>query len=406
MRIFLLVDSYLPSPLSNGKLMHDLAVEFSRLGHEAAVVVPAPSLSERLTITREDGVTVVRVKTGTIRHRSWVVRAINEISLSRVIWNAAWQFFEAHPCDLVIYYSPTIFWSGLVGQFKALNRSCGSYLVLRDLFPQWALDTGLLSQWGLPYWYFRSQAFRLYRTADVIGVQSPANLEFFSKPSLRGLYHLEVLFNWTNVEERPGAAAGLRQKLGLQDKVVFLYGGNMGVAQDMDNILRLAANMSAENGVFFLLVGDGSDAERVGREIERRGMTNIMLLPAVPPTEYLAIVAECDVGLITLRRDFKTQNFPGKILSYMQMGKPMVASVNPGSELSAILQGHEAGLVCDNGEDEIFRQCALKLARDPELRLRMGSNAQRLLKEQFDVAAAARQILGHFGQDGRASAGK
>jgi glycosyltransferase involved in cell wall biosynthesis len=199
----------------------------------------------------------------------------------------------------------------------------------------------------------------------------------------------------------------MRNRLGLQDKIVFLYGGNMGVAQDMDNILRLIAGMRDDKDIFFLLVGGGSDAGRVEREIARRGLANVAMHTAVPPTEYLAIVAECDVGLITLRRDFKTQNFPGKMLSYMQMGKPMVASVNPGSELKAILHGHEAGLVCDNGEDEVFRQYALKLARDKELRLRMGSNAQRLLKERFDVKAAARQILGHFGQDrGTDGAGK
>ncbi|MBI4830195.1 MAG: glycosyltransferase family 4 protein [Candidatus Lindowbacteria bacterium] len=343
----------------------------------------------------ENNVTVVRVKSGKIRHSSRAVRAINEIRLSGIIWNAARHYFETNPCDLVIYYSPTIFWSQLVRKLKSLT-GCGSYLILRDLFPQWALDAGLLTRYGLAYWFFRFHEVRLYRTADVIGVQSPANLEYFTGSSLNGRYNLEVLFNWTNVANRPSTPPKLRIRLGLLGKIIFVYGGNLGVAQDIDNILRLAANMSEEKDVVFLLLGEGSEFDRIKLEIERRAMMNVVMHPAVPTDEYLDIVAECDVGLITLRRDLKTQNFPGKLLSYMELQKPVLASINPGNDLSAIIRSHNAGLVCINGEDEVFHRHALTLARDHNLRLHMGMNAYKLLQEKFDVSTAVRQILGRF----------
>ena len=393
----LLVDRYLPNPLSSAKMIYDLATEMSRLGNDVAVITADDSLRAKVETSREGSVTVVRVRTGKIRHSSRVVRAINEIRLSGIIWNSARRFFETHPCELVVYYSPTIFWSGLVRKLKALN-GCGSYLVLRDLFPQWALDAGLLRRYGPAYWYFRHQEMQLYRTADVIGVQSPANLDYFSRSPLLGRYNLEVLFNWANIEERPDSATGLRFRLGFENKVIFVHGGNLGVAQDIDNILRLAHNLSDEKDIFFLLVGEGSECGRIGHEIEQRGMTNIVLHPAVSHGEYLKILADCDVGLITLRRDLKTQNFPGKMLSYMQLRKPMLASVNPGNDLSVLIRGYGTGLVSNNGEDEVLCQHALKLARDRDLRLRMGMNAHSLLKEKFNVSTAARQILAHFPQ--------
>ncbi len=142
-------------------MIYDIATEMSNVGHDVIVATGDDTLDTGIQVSKESNVTVVRVKSGKIRHSSRVVRAINEIRLSGIIWNAARHFFETHPCDLIIYYSPTIFWSGLVSKLKALT-GCGSYLVLRDLFPQWALDAGLLSRYGLAYWFFRFQELRLY----------------------------------------------------------------------------------------------------------------------------------------------------------------------------------------------------------------------------------------------------
>lgn len=397
MRIFLLVDCYLPSPISCAKLVSDLAEDMSNRGNEVTVITADDSLPAPTEVSKQNGVTVLRVKTGKLKHSSRVIRAINEIRLSGVIWNSARHFFETHPCDLVVYYSPTIFWGGLIRSLKVLNR-CGSYLVLRDLFPQWALDAGLLSRYGPAYWYFKRHELRLYQTSDVIGVQSPADLDYFSRSPLRDRYKVEVLFNWAKVDELPATSFGLRSKLGLHGKVIFMYGGRLGVAQDIDNIVRLAGSVSAEEDIFFLLVGDGSESGRIRNEIAQRGLQNIVVHPPVPQTQYLEILAECDVGLISLSRDLKTQNMTGKILSYMAVGKPILASVNPGNSLSMMIPDSEAGLVANNGEDEVFRTHALNLARSADLRQRMGENANKLLKEKFDVSTAARQIIAHFAQ--------
>jgi glycosyltransferase involved in cell wall biosynthesis len=395
MRITILTVCFPPDIISGAKLIYDLATEMSRQGNQVTVVTLDHTLRTALEVSKEENVTVVRVRTGKIRHASRIMRAVTEIRLSGTIWNAARCFFETHPCDLVVCYTPTIFWSGLVEKLKTIN-GCGSYLVLRDIFPQWAVDAGLLSKYGLAYWYFRRQELRLYRTVDVIGVESAGNLEYFSSPPLRGRYVAEILLNWTKVEERPHARSGLRVKWGLQDKVIFMYGGNFGVAQDMDNILRLAANLKNERSIVFLLVGEGSESERIRQEIERQGMGNILLHPAVSQKEYMEILEDCDVGLITLRRNLKTYNLPGKMLGYLELKKPILASVNPGNDLSAIIRDYNIGLACINGEDAVFRQHALQLAYDRDLRRSMGMNAHTLLEEKFNVSGAARQIVAHF----------
>jgi len=336
---------------------------------------------------------VLRVRTGKIKAASKLTRRFNEAMLSRTLWEKGRRFFENRSFDLIVYYSPTIFFGSLVARLKT-RFGCPSYLVLRDIFPQWAVDAGVLKR-GLAYAYFKFKERQNYEAADIIGVQSPANLRHFEARGLDRKYRLEVLYNWTALEEdvRPG---GNRQRLGLGGKVIFFYGGNIGVAQDVDNIVRLAGALRGEPSAYFLLVGSGSEVSRLREVIAANGLKNIAIHDAVEQKEYLALLAECDVGLISLDRGLRTQNFPGKMLGYMYHSMPMLASVNPGNDLKTLLEDHEAGLVCINGEDETLAAHARRLATDRELRRRLGKNARSLLESTFSVTRAADQILAHF----------
>jgi glycosyltransferase involved in cell wall biosynthesis len=394
MRILLLVVYYLPSTTSSAKLMSDLAAELQRLGHEVIVVAPDENILTDVETAVENGIQVLRVRTGRIKTASKWVRGFNEARLSDLIWDRGRPFFKDNPCDLIIYYSPTIFFGFLVKRLKK-QFGCPSYLILRDLFPQWALDAGILRR-GLVYNYLKCKERQNHEAADIIGVQSPANLLYFRENGLDKKYHLEVLYNWTALEERSILPGDHRKRLGLQGKVVFFYGGNIGIAQDMDNIVRLAVNLQKEPDAYFLLVGEGSEVPRLRAEIASKGLINIAIHPAVGQREYLSMLSEFDVGLISLDHGLKTQNFPGKMLGYMYYSMPMLASINPGNDLKVILEDNEAGLVCINKDDETFAAFARRLLADEALRLRMGRNARALLESTFSVSGAARQILAHF----------
>jgi glycosyltransferase involved in cell wall biosynthesis len=394
MRILLLVDCYLPSTKSSAKLIHDLGRGIRESGHDVVIAAPDSELPVPQRVSEEDGLTVLRVRTGPIKGVGKVVRAINEWRLSSAMWRSAKGFFESTPCDLVVFYSPTIFFGALVGRLKRL-WDCSSYLILRDIFPQWAVDAGVLRARGPVYRFFRRKELQQYGVADVIGVQSPANLEYFKHPGLAQQHRLEVLYHWTPESHGSIPQTDYRDRLGLEDKVVFFYGGNIGVAQDMDNIVRLAENVRNSSNIYFLLLGEGSEVDRLRRVIRSKQLSNISIHPSVDQQTYLGVLSEFDVGLITLDRGLKTQNLPGKMLGYMYFGIPTLASINPGNDLREILEQHQAGLVCLNGEDERLQEYALQLANDQQLRRRIGENGRRLLRSQYTVARAARQILSH-----------
>jgi glycosyltransferase involved in cell wall biosynthesis len=393
MRILLVVVYYLPSTMSSAKLIHDLAVEFLRLGHEPMIAAPDDTIRSEYDMSMESGINVLRIRTGEIKSASRWMRAWREITLSRVMWQKGRDVFLQNPCDLIIYYSPTIFFGGLVKTLKK-RFACPSYLVLRDIFPQWAVDAGVLKK-GPAYAFFKWKERLNYDAADVIGVQSPANLEYFAADNTATGRHIEVLYNWASVNVPAGGRNFHRRQLGLSDKIVFFYGGNIGVAQDMDNILRLAERLRHESSAYFLLVGSGSEADRLKKEIGNRRLTNIMLHDAVDQDAYLAMLSEFDVGLISLDRRLRNQNFPGKMLSYMNYSLPILASINPGNDLGDLLETRDAGLACLNGDDDRFEALARSLLKDQELRIRLGKNARAMLDDCFSVRGAAQQILSH-----------
>jgi O26-antigen biosynthesis N-acetyl-L-fucosamine transferase len=391
MRILIIIDCYLPSYKSGAKQIHDLGVELRRQGHEVTILTTTHEIAQSFEVTTEDELRVARVKTRRIKGASKPLRGLSEMRLSAFVWRRARNFLAENPADLIVFYSPTIFWGSLVRRLKLLWR-CPAYLILRDIFPEWALNTGVLRR-GLIYRYFRRKEIQQYGSADVIAVQSPGDLNYFARNFAHQPYRLEVLYNWTTQHEPNLPQTHYRAELGLQNKVVFFYGGNLGVAQDVDNLVRLAASLTNHPEIRFVLVGEGSEVGGLQKAIVEQGLHNVQLLPAIEQRRYIAMVSEFDVGLITLDRRLTNHNIPGKLLGYLYWGIPVLASINPENDMFDLLGKSDAGFCFANGEDDNLRDATLQLATDAQLRAQMGKNGRRLLEEIFSVEAAARQIL-------------
>lgn len=393
MKICLIVDDYMPYSIKvAAKMMHELACEFISQGHEVTVITPSPTLTHEKEITILNDVTVCRFKSGEIKSIGKVKRAINETLLSYYAWKSLNSYLKENKHDIIVYYSPTIFWGWLVGKLKKLWK-VPSYLILRDFFPQWAIDQKLILEGSVIEKYFRYFENKNYAVADTIGIMSQKNLEWFST-SVTVNADLEVFYNWaTNLPITSNEH--YKKALNLEDKIVYFYGGNIGHAQDMMNIVRLAKNMLSYNNAHFVLVGAGDEVELVKNAINKYNLTNMTLLPSVGQDEFKQMLAEFDVGLFSLHKDHSTHNFPGKLLGYMVQNLPILGSVNEGNDLKDVVEEHKAGLISVNGNDEVLYAHAVKFL-DEEYRKKIGENAQNLLKSTFSVEAAASQILSHI----------
>ena len=391
MKILLIVDDYLPHSFKvAAKMMHELALELKQQGHDITVLIPKTEQELDLCETDLDGIKILSFKIGNFKNTSKVKRAINETRFSIKGWRLTKSFFKKNPHDAIVYYSPSIFWGGLVGKLKKM-WGVQSYMILRDLFPQWAVDNGLLSKKSLKYLYFKYFENINYRNADYIGVMSPSSKLFFKKQ--QEVYEkCEILYNWSKIEKTPPALGKHKARLGLDDKLVFFYGGNIGHAQNMMNLVMLSMRFKNNPQVHFLFVGQGDEFNLVADTIKKENLTNLTLLPPVNQKVYFEMLNDFDIGLFSLHPNHTTDNFPGKLLGYMSYCKPILGSVNAGNDLKDVINKNGAGFISDTGEDEVLYQNALTLIESPQLRTQVGLNGKKLLKKSFSVEETCNQI--------------
>ena len=391
MKLLLIVDDYLPGSIKvAAKMMHDLALELIAQGNEVTVCTPDVTLNEPFVIEDYEGVRVLRFRSGVIKNVSKVKRAINETLMSFRAWKALKAYFLNNHHDGIVYYSPSIFFGPLVWKLKTI-WCCSTFLILRDFFPQWVVDNGLIRKNSPIHYYFKFFEAINYRAANVIAVQSPSNLAYFEKNE-EVKSKLVVLYNWSSAEPREKGPNSYREKLGLTDKIVFFYGGNIGHAQDIMNLVRLAKSLVDFPAAHFLFVGNGDEVELIKQSISEDNIKNITYLPSVNQSEYEQMLTEFDIGLFSLHKDHITHNFPGKLLGYMKQSMPILGSVNKGNDLENVLAEAKAGFVTVNGNDVDFTRHAMQLINSARLRSHMGNNAYKLLGETFSVKTAANKI--------------
>lgn len=392
MKLLLIVDDYLPHSIKvAAKMMHDLALEFKSHGHIVTVLSPDPFLAKAFEVRNIDGIKVLVFKSGEIKNISKIKRAINESLLSFYAWKATKTYLKVHPHDAIVYYSPSIFWGYIVGKLKKLWK-VKSYLILRDIFPQWAVDNGLMKKTSPVYFYFKFFENKNYVNADCIGVMSPSNLEFF-KATRKNFSNFEVLYNWSKINDITSPVCSFRKQLNLEDKIVFFYGGNIGHAQNMLNLIRLALHFKENSKAHFLFVGKGDEVDLILMEKEKHQLNNITYLPSVDQETYINMLSEFDIGLFSLHPGHKTHNFPGKLLGYMEYSKPILGSVNTDNDLKEIINNAEAGFIFDSGDDKGLYEAAVSLIDSEELRIKVGKNARELLINQFSVELAFTKII-------------
>jgi glycosyltransferase involved in cell wall biosynthesis len=388
MRLLLVADTYPPGRISGALQMRDLALELARQGHRPVVLTPVNGPGAQWNLEEVEGVQVLRVRAPRTKDVWLIKRAIAE-------WLLPWMLLRglrASPLrderwDGIVWYSPTIFLGPLVRKLK-LRHGCRAYLIVRDLFPDWAVDAGVMRK-GMVYRYFKAVERYQYRQADVIGVQTPSNVPLVARDAPDGA-RIEVLHNWLSppiLGQQGGDVVGLRH---LKGRILYVYAGNMGVAQDVNAFVDLAERLRERRDVGFVFVGRGSELTKLRDRAKTLG--NVIILDEIEPTALSELLRQCHVGIIALHPAHATHNIPGKLLTYLHAGLPVLARVNPDNDLVELVEREAVGLAVCGDDLELLCAHACRLADDPAMRRRMGDAGKDLASCMFAPSVIAKQV--------------
>jgi len=391
MRIALVTENFPPQRTSGAVQLRDLAREFARQGHALTVVLPSADIQESWRLEQMDGFQVLRLRAPETKGIGYVRRTLSEFVMPFAMRrNLRRSALAGEKWEGIVWYSPSIFHGPLV-RYLQKKSGCKTYLIIRDIFPQWAADLGLMGR-GLAYRFFDAIARYQYSVADTIGVQTQGNVGYFDEWARKPARKVEVLPNW--LYEAPVAGCPISiQASPLVGRKVFVYAGNMGVAQGMDILLDLAERLRARTDVGFLFVGRGSDAARLAASAASRGLDNVIFRDEIDPDEIPGLYAQCHVGLVALDPRHKSHNIPGKFLSYMASGLPVLANINPGNDLADMIRAEGVGRVSEDNTVETLERLALELIDDLDAGGDVPARCKSLYAKLFSPETKVRQIV-------------
>lgn len=391
MKIALIADTFPPLRNSGAVQLRDLSREFVAQGHQLTVILPSWEIKEDFILEQMEGFQVLRLKSPKTKDVNYARRTLSEFLMPFFMKRG----YKKSPLrdekwDGVAWYAPSIFHAPFVNDLKK-SSDCKGYLIIRDIFPEWAVDMELMGK-GIVYRFFSAVANYQYSVADVIGVQTPGNLSYFGTWKKKKGKKLVVLQNWL-ADTKPDSCSISINRTTLAGRKIFVYAGNMGVAQGMDMLIDLAEKLRDRHDIGFLFVGRGSEAKRLAEESRKRSLVNIEFKDEIHPDEIPALYAQCSVGIVSLDQRHKSHNIPGKFLSYMQSGIPVLANINPGNDLAELIRSEGVGVVCEDADIQDLERKANILINSVVMEADFQKRCRAVYERMFSPAQAVKQIV-------------
>ena len=407
MQILFLTLMKIHSPADEGIYM-DLMKCFTDNGHKLYIVTPLEKKDGADEEVIEAGdLKILRCKTGNLFGVGMVEKGISQTLLPFKYMKAIESHFKGIKFDLILYSTPPISLAGIVEKIKK-KTGAKTYLLLKDIFPQNAVDIGLISPFTAEV-LFRHKEKKLYKISDYIGCMSPANVEYLLKHSELDSLKVEVCPNSIKVTDNlTGEVPKDNEALELSDrskilskynippdKIIFLYGGNLGLPQDIPFITECIKKSAKVKEAHFVICGGGTEYGKLENFVSETTPANLTLIKVLPKSEYDSLVGGSDVGMIFLDHRFTIPNFPSRLLSYLKEKKPVLICTDKNTDIGRIAEENGFGLssVSDNTED--FVNNVNKLT-DGELRAKLGGNGYKFLTENYTVENSYKIIMKHF----------
>ncbi len=381
----------------------DLARKFRDEGHEVFVMVPFERRKGRKTcLYKEDGVNILGVRTLNVVRTNVIEKGLGQVMLEGQFKAAMKKHLNHVKFDLIMYSTPPITFAKVIEYAKKQNPGAVAYLMLKDIFPQNAVDLGMLKKSGLKgilYGSFRKKEKKLYEVSDVIGCMSPANVKYVIEHNPEvDPKKVEICPNSYNnveiVEQTTAEKREIREKYGLPtEKPIFIYGGNLGKPQGIPFLIECLHANKDRKDCHFVVVGNGTEYPLIEQFVKDEKPYNCSLFQRLSKEDYDKLADACDVGLIFLDYRFTIPNYPSRLLSYIMSKKPIVACTDPNCDVGTIANEHGFGVWTPSNNVEAF--CTIitdLLKRDL---MQMGENGYRFYLDNYTVQHTYDIIMKH-----------
>lgn len=398
MKLAVLCPHFAPDTAPTGEVISRLVYELADRGHELHVVTALPwYLHHRVEpewqgrpVRRErtQWGSIVRVNPFPTDKRSIPQRAVAFAAFSAL---AGVTGALGGRVDGVLAMSPPLT-LGLTGWGMHLARRGPLVFNVQDVFPDVAVEVGAITNLkviALASWLERTT----YHRAGAVTVLSEdlrANLVAKVGPAHRG--KIRVIPNFVDTEAiRPlDRATVYRKELDITpDQTVVLYAGNVGFSQSLHLLVAAAVELRDDPSVVFVVNGGGSALDSIKADVAAGGLANVRFAPYQPRERIAEVLASGDIHLVPLKKGLGRVSVPSKTYSILAAGRPVLAAVDPGTEVPRVLAASEGGLAVPPDDPEAFCAALAELLADPVRTTAMGVAGRAWVQGAASPAAVA-----------------
>lgn len=387
MHILILSEAFPPETKSASTLFFELAESLVERGHRVSVITRMPRYNVADGINLKDipkkeflkGIDVFRFNTPPLARTIPFIRGFEHFLLGLIFFFGG---LRVKGVDLILVYSPPLP-LGISGYWLGRMRKVPVVVNIQDLYPQTVIDLGLLKNKlliSISRWMERF----IYRKSDFLTVHSQGNKEYVLEYGARA-QNTQVVHNWVDTDLiKPGPKDNpFAKKFNLSGKFVVSFAGVMGFAQGLEVVINAANLLKKNKDILFILIGDGVKKPELEQLSKSLGLENVLFVPTQPRDRYPQILHASDLCLVTLKGDLKTPVVPGKMLSIMAAGKPVVASLPLEGDAPKIVRENDCGVCVPAGDSESLANEILKLYNDKSACERLGKNARAAAESIF-----------------------
>jgi len=377
-----------PKEEEGRNLYTDLAQEIAKKHSITVLATEEKKKIQKTQINKERDIEVIRVKVGNMYNVSLIEKAISYITLPYFVNKTIKKELNDRKYDMILYTAPPIT-IGKIVKYAKQKFNCMSYLMQKDIFPDNAVDIGIMKKNSLPYIYFKRKEKELYKISDKIGCMSEKNKTYIRENNndIKDLSKkLEYFPNTVMLKDKSEQRdiKRIKEKYKIpENKIIALYGGNFGKPQGINYIIDVLKFYKDNNDVFFVFVGKGTEKDRLTHEIEKNQIKNALILDYVPSQEYTQFLQIADIGLIFLDKRFTIPNIPSRLLSYLEYSIPILAATDKNTDLHEILEDNNIGVWCESDKIEGFAERMNYYMEDEKRRKQIGQNGRKYLEENL-----------------------
>ncbi|MGL5936106.1 MAG: glycosyltransferase [Cetobacterium sp.] len=391
---FLFLSHKYPTGENESCLEKDFIKALASRGHKIYVVAPLERRFNKETyIFKDEYADVLFVKTGNrTKEYNLFEKIITILTTPYLIKKSFNKYWNGIKIDNIISYTPFMSNYNLINYLKKKLKT-KSTLFLWDIMPQTAKDMGIIKN-SLIFKYMKSKEKNLYKLVDKIVVNCDEaeryilNNNYKIKTDLIFIRNPEFI---EEVSENKNEKQEIREKYGCKkNEIVFIFGGNMGMLQNLDNLLNLAKEVKNNEEIKFLLIGDGKDKPALEKRIEKEQINNVKCLDVIPKLEYDKTIGAFDAGLIVLSEKNTVPNFPTKVTAYLKLGMPIfgILDKSAANGVGIFIVKNEIGVYSFAGDLENTKNNFLKFVQELKSKKFKSNKLKEIYKNEFNVKEA------------------